>query len=164
MRGEKPHGKWAKNTCITKAHPPSQIGHWKRGHHLNKESAKPTSFAPSWRWEIIADVFCGACGMKNRSLPNVFFSLEESLRSLNSQASLEDGRILPCFPHSGNYLESLHFQKIPLSDPRQTPRGFMRSISAFWRGFFLKDKGAKSKMRWWMPPADKISMNPEDRR
>ena len=35
------------------------------------------------------------------------FSLEESLESLNSLESLENGRILLCFPQSGGSLESL---------------------------------------------------------
>ena len=36
------------------------------------------------------------------------FALEESLESLNSLDSLETGRILLCFPHSGGSLESLN--------------------------------------------------------
>ena len=35
------------------------------------------------------------------------FSLEESLESQNSLESLENGRILLCFPQSGGSLESL---------------------------------------------------------
>ena len=36
------------------------------------------------------------------------FSLQESLESLNSLESLENGRILLCFPQSGGFLESLN--------------------------------------------------------
>ena len=36
------------------------------------------------------------------------FSLEKSLESLNSLESLENGRILLCFPESGGSLESLN--------------------------------------------------------
>ena len=36
------------------------------------------------------------------------FSLEESLESLDSLKSLENGRILLCFPQSGGSLESLN--------------------------------------------------------
>ena len=35
------------------------------------------------------------------------FSLEESLESLNSLESLEDGRLVLCFPQSGGSLKSL---------------------------------------------------------
>ena len=52
---------------------------------------------------------------------------EEISRSLNSLESLENGRLLLCFPHSGGSLESLDslefvesgqfLQKTPFSDP-----------------------------------------------
>ena len=57
-------------------------------------------------------VFFGSGAEKGVNTKGVF-SLEESLESLNSLESLENGRILLCFPQSGGSL----VQKTPFSDP-----------------------------------------------
>ena len=55
-----------------------------------------------------------ASGPEKGVITKGVFSLRESLetlKSLNSLASLEDGRLLLCFPQSGDSLESLESLK-----------------------------------------------------
>ena len=83
------------------------------------------------------------------------FSLEESLESL------DDGRILLCFPHSGGFLESLEslkwtflkrplFQKTPFSDPKKWGEG--GEVIEFLFGFSEGISWSKEHhiMRWML--------------